>query len=592
MAIQTGLGDSIRTLGMILQNKSQEEEASLNRSHQRDLTQIQNEKEAYQMKAQTMQRQADISLDRVLKIQDRIAQFGLNTRVEQSEGVKEVFEGISNSLYNQVQTASALAADYKEQGDKLALREESFYSGLAAGKQLPLEKASMLGTYSDLHINEDGSVYNLNTKGEKEYIVNKIDKDRYDESSYLKGIAAGAKDIKERLNEKLTVLNMESIELSNKNTALQMNLASQQNTLSMARELNLAKTEENKILSQRLFNINASNDLSTAIERAQLQNNPENASSIRKEIDRKLQLRNIIFQNASNSSAKAILDIEPNYNMNKRQIELHKIISSEIKTYMDEIAKSLESNDPAGLMLDLFGKEIKLIDDWSESGDSIINKAYEMMNKNSVSKPEATSAAKIIALMTNPLSGADPVSRLILYKNIANLKEMFDKDIIKQGATTQSNKDNVQALLNAFQVRFSKRTPLNSEKTTSSLIDNKEIMNTNENSNVQQKVSKESTSALPHIEIPAKNQFNSNVDKNNQKKLRYLDFSEYNVSMNPNKFTKEKIEEAIKYYESMINKNNKLVASRKKDGILALAENLSNKIALKRITKVKESLGF
>ncbi|NCN86721.1 hypothetical protein GW932_02720 [archaeon] len=62
--------------------------------------------------------------------------------------------------------------------------------------------------------------------------------------------------------------------------------------------------------------------------------------------------------------------------------------------------------------------------------------------------------------------------------------------------------------------------------------------------------------------------------------------------MNPNKFTKEKIEEAIKYYESMINKNNKLVASRKKDGILALAENLSNKIALKRITKVKESLGF
>jgi len=584
MAIQTGLGDSIRTLGMILQNKSQEEEASLNRSHQRDLTQIQNEKEAYQMKAQTMQRQADISLDRVLKIQDRIAQFGLNTRVEQSEGVKEVFEGISNSLYNQVQTASALAADYKEQGDKLALREESFYSGLAAGKQLPLEKASMLGTYSDLHINEDGSVYNLNTKGEKEYIVNKIDKDRYDESSYLKGIAAGAKDIKERLNEKLTVLNMESIELSNKNTALQMNLASQQNTLSMARELNLAKTEENKILSQRLFNINASNDLSTAIERAQLQNNPENASSIRKEIDRKLQLRNIIFQNASNSSAKAILDIEPNYNMNKRQIELHKIISSEIKTYMDEIAKSLESNDPAGLMLDLFGKEIKLIDDWSESGDSIINKAYEMMNKNSVSKPEATSAAKIIALMTNPLSGADPVSRLILYKNIANLKEMFDKDIIKQGATTQSNKDNVQALLNAFQVRFSKRTPLNSEKTTSSLIDNKEIMNTNENSNVQQKVSKESTSALPPI--------NSNVNKNNQKKLRYLDFSEYNVSMNPNKFTKEKIEEAIKYYESMINKNNKLVASRKKDGILALAENLSNKIALKRITKVKESLGF
>lgn len=584
MAIQTGLGDSIRTLGMILQNKSQEEEASLNRSHQRDLTQIQNEKEAYQMKAQTMQRQADISLDRVLKIQDRIAQFGLNTRVEQSEGVKEVFEGISNSLYNQVQTASALAADYKEQGDKLALREESFYSGLAAGKQLPLEKASMLGTYSDLHINEDGSVYNLNTKGEKEYIVNKIDKDRYDESSYLKGIAAGAKDIKERLNEKLTVLNMESIELSNKNTALQMNLASQQNTLSMARELNLAKTEENKILSQRLFNINASNDLSTAIERAQLQNNPENASSIRKEIDRKLQLRNIIFQNASNSSAKAILDIEPNYNMNKRQIELHKIISSEIKSYMDEIAKSLESNDPAGLMLDLFGKEIKLIDDWSESGDSIINKAYEMMNKNSVSKPEATSAAKIIALMTNPLSGADPVSRLILYKNIANLKEMFDKDIIKQGATTQSNKDNVQALLNAFQVRFSKRTPLNSEKTTSSLIDNKEIMNTNENSNVQQKVSKESTSALPPI--------NSNVNKNNQKKLRYLDFSEYNVSMNPNKFTKEKIEEAIKYYESMINKNNKLVASRKKDGILALAENLSNKIALKRITKVKESLGF
>jgi len=584
MAIQTGLGDSIRTLGMILQNKSQEEEASLNRSHQRDLTQIQNEKEAYQMKAQTMQRQADISLDRVLKIQDRIAQFGLNTRVEQSEGVKEVFEGISNSLYNQVQTASALAADYKEQGDKLALREESFYSGLAAGKQLPLEKASMLGTYSDLHINEDGSVYNLNTKGEKEYIVNKIDKDRYDESSYLKGIAAGAKDIKERLNEKLTVLNMESIELSNKNTALQMNLASQQNTLSMARELNLAKTEENKILSQRLFNINASNDLSTAIERAQLQNNPENASSIRKEIDRKLQLRNIIFQNASNSSAKAILDIEPNYNMNKRQIELHKIISSEIKTYMDEIAKSLESNDPAGLMLDLFGKEIKLIDDWSESGDSIINKAYEMMNKNSVSKPEATSAAKIIALMTNPLSGADPVSRLILYKNIANLKEMFDKDIIKQGATTQSNKDNVQALLNAFQVRFSKRTPLNSEKTTSSLIDNKEIMNTNENSNVQQKVSKESTSALPPI--------NSNVNKNNQKKLRYVDFSEYNVSMNPNKFTKEKIEEAIKYYESMINKNNKLVASRKKDGILALAENLSNKIALKRITKVKESLGF
>ena len=584
MAIQTGLGDSIRTLGMILQNKSQEEEASLNRSHQRDLTQIQNEKEAYQMKAQTMQRQADISLDRVLKIQDRIAQFGLNTRVEQSEGVKEVFEGISNSLYNQVQTASALAADYKEQGDKLALREESFYSGLAAGKQLPLEKASMLGTYSDLHINEDGSVYNVNTKGEKEYIVNKIDKDRYDESSYLKGIAAGAKDIKERLNEKLTVLNMESIELSNKNTALQMNLASQQNTLSMARELNLAKTEENKILSQRLFNINASNDLSTAIERAQLQNNPENASSIRKEIDRKLQLRNIIFQNASNSSAKAILDIEPNYNMNKRQIELHKIISSEIKSYMDEIAKFLESNDPAGLMLDLFGKEIKLIDDWSESGDSIINKAYEMMNKNSVSKPEATSAAKIIALMTNPLSGADPVSRLILYKNIANLKEMFDKDIIKQGATTQSNKDNVQALLNAFQVRFSKRTPLNSEKTTSSLIDNKEIMNTNENSNVQQKVSKESTSALPPI--------NSNVNKNNQKKLRYLDFSEYNVSMNPNKFTKEKIEEAIKYYESMINKNNKLVASRKKDGILALAENLSNKIALKRITKVKESLGF
>ena len=584
MAIQTGLGDSIRTLGMILQNKSQEEEASLNRSHQRDLTQIQNEKEAYQMKAQTMQRQADISLDRVLKIQDRIAQFGLNTRVEQSEGVKEVFEGISNSLYNQVQTASALAADYKEQGDKLALREESFYSGLAAGKQLPLEKASMLGTYSDLHINEDGSVYNLNTKGEKEYIVNKIDKDRYDESSYLKGIAAGAKDIKERLNEKLTVLNMESIELSNKNTALQMNLASQQNTLSMARELNLAKTEENKILSQRLFNINASNDLSTAIERAQLQNNPENASSIRKEIDRKLQLRNIIFQNASNSSAKAILDIEPNYNMNEKQIELHKIISSEIKSYMDEIAKSLESNDPAGLMLDLFGKEIKLIDDWSESGDSIINKAYEMMNKNSVSKPEATSAAKIIALMTNPLSGADPVSRLILYKNIANLKEMFDKDIIKQGATTQSNKDNVQALLNAFQVRFSKRTPLNSEKTTSSLIDNKEIMNTNENSNVQQKVSKESTSALPPI--------NSNVNKNNQKKLRYLDFSEYNVSMNPNKFTKEKIEEAIKYYESMINKNNKLVASRKKDGILALAENLSNKIALKRITKVKESLGF
>jgi len=584
MAIQTGLGDSIRTLGMILQNKSQEEEASLNRSHQRDLTQIQNEKEAYQMKAQTMQRQADISLDRVLKIQDRIAQFGLNTRVEQSEGVKEVFEGISNSLYNQVQTASALAADYKEQGDKLALREESFYSGLAAGKQLPLEKASMLGTYSDLHINEDGSVYNVNTKGEKEYIVNKIDKDRYDESSYLKGIAAGAKDIKERLNEKLTVLNMESIELSNKNTALQMNLASQQNTLSMARELNLAKTEENKILSQRLFNINASNDLSTAIERAQLQNNPENASSIRKEIDRKLQLRNIIFQNASNSSAKAILDIEPNYNMNEKQIELHKIISSEIKSYMDEIAKSLESNDPAGLMLDLFGKEIKLIDDWSESGDSIINKAYEMMNKNSVSKPEATSAAKIIALMTNPLSGADPVSRLILYKNIANLKEMFDKDIIKQGATTQSNKDNVQALLNAFQVRFSKRTPLNSEKTTSSLIDNKEIMNTNENSNVQQKVSKESTSALPPI--------NSNVNKNNQKKLRYLDFSEYNVSMNPNKFTKEKIEEAIKYYESMINKNNKLVASRKKDGILALAENLSNKIALKRITKVKESLGF
>jgi len=584
MAIQTGLGDSIRTLGMILQNKSQEEEASLNRSHQRDLTQIQNEKEAYQMKAQTMQRQADISLDRVLKIQDRIAQFGLNTRVEQSEGVKEVFEGISNSLYNQVQTASALAADYKEQGDKLALREESFYSGLAAGKQLPLEKASMLGTYSDLHINEDGSVYNVNTKGEKEYIVNKIDKDRYDESSYLKGIAAGAKDIKERLNEKLTVLNMESIELSNKNTALQMNLASQQNTLSMARELNLAKTEENKILSQRLFNINASNDLSTAIERAQLQNNPENASSIRKEIDRKLQLRNIIFQNASNSSAKAILDIEPNYNMNEKQIELHKIISSEIKSYMDEIAKSLESNDPAGLMLDLFGKEIKLIDDWSENGDSIINKAYEMMNKNSVSKPEATSAAKIIALMTNPLSGADPVSRLILYKNIANLKEMFDKDIIKQGATTQSNKDNVQALLNAFQVRFSKRTPLNSEKTTSSLIDNKEIMNTNENSNVQQKVSKESTSALPPI--------NSNVNKNNQKKLRYLDFSEYNVSMNPNKFTKEKIEEAIKYYESMINKNNKLVASRKKDGILALAENLSNKIALKRITKVKESLGF
>jgi len=584
MAIQTGLGDSIRTLGMILQNKSQEEEASLNRSHQRDLTQIQNEKEAYQMKAQTMQRQADISLDRVLKIQDRIAQFGLNTRVEQSEGVKEVFEGISNSLYNQVQTASALAADYKEQGDKLALREESFYSGLAAGKQLPLEKASMLGIYSDLHIDKDGSVYNFNTKGEKDYIVNKIDKDRYDESSYLKGIAAGAKDIKERLNEKLTVLNMESIELSNKNTALQMNLASQQNTLSMARELNLAKTEENKILSQRLFNINASNDLSTAIERAQLQNNPENASSIRKEIDRKLQLRNIIFQNASNSSAKAILDIEPNYNMNKRQIELHKIISSEIKTYMDEIAKSLESNDPAGLMLDLFGKEIKLIDDWSESGDSIINKAYEMMNKNSVSKPEATSAAKIIALMTNPLSGADPVSRLILYKNIANLKEMFDKDIIKQGATTQSNKDNVQALLNAFQVRFSKRTPLNSEKTTSSLIDNKEIMNTNENSNVQQKVSKESTSALPPI--------NSNVNKNNQKKLRYLDFSEYNVSMNPNKFTKEKIEEAIKYYESMINKNNKLVASRKKDGILALAENLSNKIALKRITKVKESLGF
>jgi len=584
MAIQTGLGDSIRTLGMILQNKSQEEEASLNRSHQRDLTQIQNEKEAYQMKAQTMQRQADISLDRVLKIQDRIAQFGLNTRVEQSEGVKEVFEGISNSLYNQVQTASALAADYKEQGDKLALREESFYSGLAAGKQLPLEKASMLGTYSDLHINEDGSVYNLNTKGEKEYIVNKIDKDRYDESSYLKGIAAGAKDIKERLNEKLTVLNMESIELSNKNTALQMNLASQQNTLSMARELNLAKTEENKLLSQKLFNINASNDLSTAIERAQLQNNPENASSIRKEIDRKLQLRNIIFQNASNSSAKAILDIEPNYNMNEKQIELHKIISSEIKSYMDEIAKSLESNDPAGLMLDLFGKEIKLIDDWSENGDSIINKAYEMMNKNSVSKPEATSAAKIIALMTNPLSGADPVSRLILYKNIANLKEMFDKDIIKQGATTQSNKDNVQALLNAFQVRFSKRTPLNSEKTTSSLIDNKEIMNTNENSNVQQKVSKESTSALPPI--------NSNVNKNNQKKLRYLDFSEYNVSMNPNKFTKEKIEEAIKYYESMINKNNKLVASRKKDGILALAENLSNKIALKRITKVKESLGF
>ena len=584
MAIQTGLGDSIRTLGMILQNKSQEEEASLNRSHQRDLTQIQNEKEAYQMKAQTMQRQADISLDRVLKIQDRIAQFGLNTRVEQSEGVKEVFEGISNSLYNQVQTASALAADYKEQGDKLALREESFYSGLAAGKQLPLEKASMLGTYSDLHINEDGSVYNVNTKGEKEYIVNKIDKDRYDESSYLKGIAAGAKDIKERLNEKLTVLNMESIELSNKNTALQMNLASQQNTLSMARELNLAKTEENKLLSQKLFNINASNDLSTAIERAQLQNNPENASSIRKEIDRKLQLRNIIFQNASNSSAKAILDIEPNYNMNEKQIELHKIISSEIKSYMDEIAKSLESNDPAGLMLDLFGKEIKLIDDWSESGDSIINKAYEMMNKNSVSKPEATSAAKIIALMTNPLSGADPVSRLILYKNIANLKEMFDKDIIKQGATTQSNKDNVQALLNAFQVRFSKRTPLNSEKTTSSLIDNKEIMNTNENSNVQQKVSKESTSALPPI--------NSNVNKNNQKKLRYLDFSEYNVSMNPNKFTKEKIEEAIKYYESMINKNNKLVASRKKDGILALAENLSNKIALKRITKVKESLGF
>jgi len=584
MAIQTGLGDSIRTLGMILQNKSQEEEASLNRSHQRDLTQIQNEKEAYQMKAQTMQRQADISLDRVLKIQDRIAQFGLNTRVEQSEGVKEVFEGISNSLYNQVQTASALAADYKEQGDELALREESFYSGLAAGKQLPLEKASMLGTYSDLHINEDGSVYNVNTKGEKDYIVNKIDKDRYDESSYLKGIAAGAKDIKERLNEKLTVLNMESIELSNKNTALQMNLASQQNTLSMARELNLAKTEENKLLSQKLFNINASNDLSTAIERAQLQNNPENASSIRKEIDRKLQLRNIIFQNASNSSAKAILDIEPNYNMNEKQIELHKIISSEIKSYMDEIAKSLESNDPAGLMLDLFGKEIKLIDDWSESGDSIINKAYEMMNKNSVSKPEATSAAKIIALMTNPLSGADPVSRLILYKNIANLKEMFDKDIIKQGATTQSNKDNVQALLNAFQVRFSKRTPLNSEKTTSSLIDNKEIMNTNENSNVQQKVSKESTSALPPI--------NSNVNKNNQKKLRYLDFSEYNVSMNPNKFTKEKIEEAIKYYESMINKNNKLVASRKKDGILALAENLSNKIALKRITKVKESLGF
>ena len=584
MAIQTGLGDSIRTLGMILQNKSQEEEASLNRSHQRDLTQIQNEKEAYQMKAQTMQRQADISLDRVLKIQDRIAQFGLNTRVEQSEGVKEVFEGISNSLYNQVQTASALAADYKEQGDKLALREESFYSGLAAGKQLPLEKASMLGTYSDLHINEDGSVYNLNTKGEKDYIVNKMVSNRYDESSYLKGIAAGAKDIKERLNEKLTVLNMESIELSNKNTALQMNLASQQNTLSMARELNLAKTEENKILSQRLFNINASNDLSTAIERAQLQDNPENASSIRKEIDRKLQLRNIIFQNASNSSAKAILDIEPNYNMNEKQIELHKIISSEIKSYMDEIAKSLESNDPAGLMLDLFGKEIKLIDDWSESGDSIINKAYEMMNKNSVSKPEATSAAKIIALMTNPLSGADPVSRLILYKNIANLKEMFDKDIIKQGATTQSNKDNVQALLNAFQVRFSKRTPLNSEKTTSSLIDNKEIMNTNENSNVQQKVSKESTSALPPI--------NSNVNKNNQKKLRYLDFSEYNVSMNPNKFTKEKIEEAIKYYESMINKNNKLVASRKKDGILALAENLSNKIALKRITKVKESLGF
>jgi len=454
MALDTGLGDSIRTLGAILQQKQQQEEASINRGFQMDLTKMQNEKEAYARKADQMQRMSEMSYQKLSAIQSRLIPLGVQSdKGEVSDAPSKVLSDIGSSLYEQVEVSSNLAKAYENQYNKLEKDEASYYAGFNEGQSISLSDASMfeIGSNLSLDSNENTISYKYDSKdGTPTKSINpKGNLSDYNEKSYKLGLTRGAADVTKRLDDKLKAQQSDLNAVNIMNATAQQQILFSNNNIQMAKEAEAYKAKHTQDYITKAAQINANNPLSSSNEymvymKALDSGDTETIAKAEKAWTKAKKKASGEMANYARANSYEVFNKEL-ADLTEPEQKLSVKINTDLVEYYTYLENSMTTSGVD--TLSPFKDVLPIIEEAASKGVSI-NKIADDMIKN----PNTyLNGVKIKALISSPSLGKDQVSRLYNVLKMRNVLEIRDNVFINNGATVESNRYNTTKLMKIIQ---------------------------------------------------------------------------------------------------------------------------------------------